>query len=97
MTVEFQSSVRPWQRLANGIVEQAAHDYRMALRGLNVDPCSHSALAKSVDLERFFRSDYIMILTRLDGEFLIEELRKEANQSKSKSNQGKKNTTGGGR
>ena len=55
-----------WQALANAIVLQAVIDYRM------------SQVTEDLEaLERFFRSDWFAILTRLDPEFLIAELRKE--------------------
>ena len=85
MTLDFWSPIPPWQRLANAIVEQAAHDYRVALKGLRVDPESHSANDKANVLELFFRSEYMHVLTKLDGEFLIEQLRKEEKPKHSRS------------
>ena len=55
-----------WQALANAIVLQAVIDYRMSQVPEDLEA-----------LERFFRSDWFAILTRLDPEFLIAELRKE--------------------
>ena len=59
----------PYHNLANAIIVQAANDYRKALRGND----------KRVicDCERFFRSHWYLTLTNLDGEVLIEKLRKE--------------------
>lgn len=55
-----------WQALANAIVLQAVIDYRMS-----EDPRDREKI------EDFFRSDWFGVLTRLDPEALIAELRKE--------------------
>ena len=79
---QLWDDIRPWQRLANAIVKQAAHDYRSALHGLQLDPTSHSALAKKYEVERYFRSEWQMLLTKLDGEYLIEQIRIEEGHSR---------------
>ena len=56
----------PYQALANAIIEQAVKDYRMT-----DDP---DDLA---ELEKFFRSEWYGVLTSLDAELLISQLRKE--------------------
>ena len=56
----------PYQALANAIIEQAVKDYRMT-----DDP---DDLA---ELEKFFRSEWYGVLTSLDTELLISQLRKE--------------------
>ena len=55
-----------WKELANAIVLQAVVDYRMS-----EDPRDLKVL------ERFFRSEWFALLTGLDPEYLITELRKE--------------------
>ena len=55
-----------WQELANAVVLQAVEDYRMW-----EDPRGRE------EIEDFFRSDWFKVLTRLDPEALIAELRKE--------------------
>ena len=55
-----------WQELANAVVLQAVEDYRMW-----EDPRGRE------EIEDFFRSDWFGVLTRLDAEELIAELRKE--------------------
>ena len=93
--VEFWQAIPPWQRLANAIVQQAAHDYRVALRGLQLDSNSISSMHKAHEVELFFRSEWQMALTKLDGEYLIEQLRKESSQSEPI--RGNKNNSFGGR
>ena len=51
-----------YQALANGIIEQAAKDYR----------------ATAMEVERFFHSQWYSQLTQIDPDYLIEKLRKEA-------------------
>lgn len=61
--------------LCNGIVEQAAKDYRKALSGARVE---HKAPEKVIaECEQFFRSKWFSLLTNVDGEYLITEMRKE--------------------
>jgi hypothetical protein len=61
-----------YEDLANGIILQAVHDYRSLLSGfpptgdVNIDEC-----------ERFFMSDWFEILTKVDGEMLMNKIRKE--------------------
>lgn len=57
------------QELANAIVLQACEDYRSALR--------RKKYAAMCDIEDFFRSDWFRMLTTVDGEYLIDKLRKE--------------------
>lgn len=63
------SMFTPTQRLSNAIVWQAAKDYRLAL--------SENNIGRITECERFFRSEWYEFLTDVDGEFLIEKLRKE--------------------
>lgn len=67
----------PYEKLANAIVLLAAKDYRNALKRLKKTPRNREAKAAASDLERFFRSGWYSALTSVDGEFLIENLRKE--------------------
>ena len=68
-----------YERLANEIVLCAVKDYRAALKRddeLGVDP---DLRRKSIEV--FFRSDWFKVLTNIDGEFLINELKKEAGKN----------------
>ena len=63
------------QDLCNGIIEQAVKDYRKALAGEYVE---HKAPKDVIaECERFFRSTWFSLLTKVDGEYLITEIRKE--------------------
>lgn len=68
----------PYQRLANAIVEQAAKDYRSALKALARDSDNSYIQDEVKSLERFFRSRWYGILTNVDGDYLIDKLREEA-------------------
>lgn len=68
----------PYQRLANAIVEQAAKDYRSALKALARDSDNAYIQDEAKSLERFFRSRWYGILTNVDGDYLMDKLREEA-------------------
>ena len=59
----------PYDKLATAIILQACNDYLIAL--------SENDTGRMTEIERFFKSDWYYSLIRLDGEFLIRELRKE--------------------
>jgi hypothetical protein len=69
---------RIYQDLANAIVLEAVEDYRNALNGIGFG--YHSPEKIKADLEKFFRSFYFKLLTKVDGEYLIERLNKEHNE-----------------
>jgi len=58
----------PYENLANAIVLQAVKDYRLT-----------DDKAEIEELERFFRSGWFGVLTKVDPEYLIDKLRKEKN------------------
>lgn len=64
-----------FKEIANGIIAQAADDYRNALDGRGYENRTAGYVVK--EIERFFRSSYFRILTKVDGEYLIEQIRKE--------------------
>ena len=66
-----------YTRLANAIIVQAAKDYAKALRRLKKFPHDKDAQYVKQDCERFFRSGWFGVLSKVDPEFLIKELRKE--------------------
>ena len=55
-----------YEKLAQAIIIQAVRDYRNC--------CSYQMRCS---IERFFRSDWFMVLTNLDGEKLITKLQEE--------------------
>ena len=64
-----------YQNLANAIVIQAVNDYRNALDGNGCEYKSPDVVIK--EIEKFFRSSYYRTLTKVKGEYLIEQLQKE--------------------
>lgn len=56
----------PYEELANAIVLQAVKDYRNAELQQDMN-----------EIERFFRSDWFGILTSIDSESLIHNLKEE--------------------
>ena len=67
-----------YQVLANAIIIQAAKDYRSALRVLKRHPKSLAAMAEISSIEQFLRSPWYTVLTKVNPEYLITRLRKEA-------------------
>ena len=67
----------PYQELANAIIIQAANDYRRALRQLKQHPYNQSAQIECEFIERFFRSGWFSLLTKISPEFLIRKLYEE--------------------
>lgn len=66
-----------YEALANGIIIQAANDYRKALKRLYQHPNDYEAKSEIRELERFFRSDWYEFLTDVDGEYMIKRLRED--------------------
>ena len=72
----------PWERLANAIVLSAVSDYRAALRKLKRNPQNQDAMSDAMAIERFFRSGWYSGITSVDGEYLMDRLRKEIAEKK---------------
>ena len=70
-----------YQDLANAIVKQAVEDYRKALKGKSYRRDKETAPVLR-EIEKFFKSDYFEMLTKVKGDFLIEKLRKEYEENK---------------
>ena len=66
-----------YEALANAVVEQAAKDYRRARNRLDKDPYDFKGLRMRRDTERFFRSDWIKVLTSVSGEMILKMLEEE--------------------
>lgn len=67
----------PYQAIANAVVEQAAKDYRQALKAVFLNSRNREAKAIVSECEAFFRSDWYGVLTGLDGETLMAKAREE--------------------
>lgn len=72
----------PYEKLANAIILQAVSDYRRALRKVKKNPNNRDAIDGALQIERFFQSEWYQVLTSVDGEYLIEKLRKEVSETK---------------
>ena len=66
-----------YTNLANAIILAAAKDHRRALRRLKKYPWDKDAESVRKDCERFFRSGWFGVLSKVDPEYLIKKLRKE--------------------
>ena len=73
------------QNLANAIITQAAKDWRTAAAYLRAHPNGTgkrfwAAEKTKKECEAFFLSDWYTELTDLDGEYLLNRLKKEAGE-----------------
>ena len=66
-----------WKNLANGIVLQAARDYRRTLRRQGLNPEKETVSEYQLSIEQFFRSDWFKTICNLDGEALMLRIRAE--------------------
>lgn len=65
-----------YEDLANAIVAQAVDDYRRLLRGKRIiDNLTRKTNIK--ECEEFFLSDWFHLLTNVDGQTIINKLRRE--------------------
>ena len=69
--------LNPYKRLANGIVVQAAKDYKTYVRIGSRNPDNKDVFLKTQSLERFFRSQWFEALTNVSGEYIMERIKKE--------------------
>ena len=68
----------PYETLANAIILRAVQDYRVALKRLKKHPNKKDVENEVIKIEKFFKSQWYQALTSVDGEYLINRLRKEA-------------------
>lgn len=66
-----------YENLANAIVAQAAKDYKRALLRLKAVPDNQNAQEDVAELEAFFRSGWYGLLTSLNGDLLMKQIRAE--------------------
>ena len=67
-----------YRNLANAIIVQAANDYRRGLEGKSFG-INYRVPPEAIvrECKRFFRSPWYRMLTKVDGEFLIDQLNRE--------------------
>lgn len=68
-----------YRELADAIILQAVDDYRKALDGKSYLQ-SKSPKWVIKECEKFFHSSWFRALTKIDGDFLIEQLEREHNE-----------------
>lgn len=68
--------MNPYQALANAIVELAVKDYKKALKAHHKHPRNKEYADEVKSLEQFFHSGWYGMLTDLDGEYLINAVRR---------------------
>lgn len=68
----------PYQELANGIVVQAAQDWRAAVKKLKKHPDRAESRREKEECEQFFLSEWFVLLTEVDGRGILQKLKQEA-------------------
>ena len=66
-----------WEELANAIVLKAVKDYRTARRRVRRSAGAVKSRERIRECERFFRSNWFRVLTGVNGEELMDQLRRE--------------------
>lgn len=70
-----------YRELADAIILQAVDDYRKALDGKSyIQHVNKTPEWVKKECEKFFRSSWFRALTKIDGDFLIEQLEREHNE-----------------
>ncbi len=72
--------MKRYRELINAVILQAVKDYRLSLRILKQQPDSRPAAAMKADVEEFLHSDWFGMMTKIDPDYLIDRLRKEAEE-----------------
>lgn len=75
---EFE--VKAYENLANAIVFKAVRDYQHALISLHKAPWNSRAEGIAKQCEHFFHSQYYRILTSIDGDWLMENAKKQVKE-----------------
>lgn len=70
-------TIDPYESLRNGIIIRAVKDYRRCLKQLKKDKTNENSLRMKADCELFFNSNYYYELTDLDGQMLMNLIKKE--------------------
>ena len=68
-----------YAELANAVIIQASKDWQKAVRTLKKHPHYRTAKQMQSECECFFLSEWFMVLTDLDGSYLLGKLKKEEN------------------
>lgn len=63
--------------LINAIIGQAVKDYRTALNDFKRNPKNAVAEDEIRRIEKFFRGSWYEMMTDVDGEYLIQKIKKE--------------------
>lgn len=67
----------PYENLANAIVLRAVRDYRKAVKTLQEKPRNKKAKEEIRSIEKFIKSEWFDVLTKINPEKLLESLHME--------------------
>ncbi len=69
--------VNGYEHLANAVIVQACHDYRLLATRLKKSPENVVLQGEILKLEQFFRSEWFQVLSEADGEQILKQLQRE--------------------
>lgn len=71
--------MEPYEKLANAIIVNALGDYKDAQKRLLKNPQDEVSKAIIQNVERFMRSDWFMLLSEANPEYLLEKIKERYN------------------
>ena len=69
--------IEAYENLANAVIIQAVHDYRKAYGKVLRGRSDKNTRDKIEELEQFFTGEWIEVLTSLDGNLILNTIRRE--------------------
>lgn len=66
-----------YKQLAAAIVERALLDYKVATKNIHINRDMDNAEGTILEISRFLKSDWFMMLSELDGKLLLKLMKEE--------------------
>jgi len=82
--MKFVTKEGAYENLANAIIVSAADDYKEAYLRVMRNPDSDGAKQELKGIERFFYSDWFLLLTKVDADYLLRKIREMADEEEDK-------------
>ncbi len=82
--MKFVTKEEAYENLANAIIVSAADDYKEAYLRVMRNPDSDDAKQDLKGIEHFFYSDWFLLLTKVDADYLLRKIREMADEEEDK-------------